>query len=260
VPRSSEQSKITIVLLSYKRPQNIPIILDAINAQTVRATIFLWNNGTVDVNSPLIDHYEQSETYVGCMARWQLAKEASTPYVMSLDDDICFNRNDALEKVIRSLDGQDNPKRIVGFIGACFSNTLKYNVRKEHMCRYGDTNGRTVGLCDTCEMKNNGELVFVKRAFIDRDQPVDVVKGRAMAFRTKNVVDIDLPDEREDDIFLNAAFADGTRKFHRIPTLLNDVFRELPEYGEGNWIKQGHMTSRDRALKTYFSPAHAPGG
>ena len=49
-----------------------------------------------------------------------------------LNDMSGANRNDALEQVIRSRDGQDNPKRIVGFIGACFSNALKYNVRKEH--------------------------------------------------------------------------------------------------------------------------------
>ena len=34
----SEQPKITIVLLNYQRPQNIPIILNAIKAQTVKAT------------------------------------------------------------------------------------------------------------------------------------------------------------------------------------------------------------------------------
>ena len=34
------------------------------------------------------------------MGRWHLAKKATTPYVMSLDDDLCFNRDDALERML----------------------------------------------------------------------------------------------------------------------------------------------------------------
>lgn len=92
-----EQPKITIVLLNYKRPKNIPIILDAIKNQTVKSTVFLWNNGSENVQSPLIDRYVQSDENVGCMARWKMAKEATTPFVMSLDDDVNFNRKDVLK-------------------------------------------------------------------------------------------------------------------------------------------------------------------
>ncbi len=252
--RSTEQSEITIVLLNYKRPQNIPIILDTIRSQTRKATVFLWNNGTVDVNSPLIDYYEKSDQNVGCMARWKLAQKAVTPYVMSLDDDICLNGNDALEKIVQSLDEQGNLNRIIGFVGACFSTDLKYNVRKEYMCRYRNIKGQLIQrMDDVHRINHNNEVVFVKRAFIEQDEAVDAVKGRVMAFRKQLIVDIDLPEEREDDIFLNATFANGTRNFHRIPKLLDDAFCELPEFGEGNWLEQGHVLSRNRALKTYFS-------
>jgi len=81
-----------------------------------------------------------------------------------------------------------------------------------------------------------------------------MVKGRAMAFNRKLLDNVALPDEREDDIFLSALFANRARKFHRIPTLLNDVFYELPEFASGNWLQKGHLSNRNRALRAYFSP------
>jgi hypothetical protein len=246
--------RITIVLLSYKRPQNIPVILNAIKEQTESATVFLWNNGVEDVNSPMIDYYEKSDKNVGCMARWKMARMASTPYVMSLDDDICFNRADALENIILSLEQLDNPDRIIGFIGANFGRTPEYSIRNEHMCRYGDVNRKTRNISDTYERNRDGETVFVRRRLIRQDKSVDLIKGRAMAFRKQLLDEIDLPEEREDDIYLSATFANRARKFHRIPFLLNDAFYELPELGTGNWQEKTHGLSRDRALKAYFSP------
>lgn len=257
----SAQPQITIVLLNYRRPQNIPTILNSINTQTVKAKIFLWDNGVSNVNTPfqwrfdsVVDHYERSETNVGCMARWRMAKQATTRYVMSLDDDLCFNRNDALESMIRSLQAQDNPNRIVGFIGACFDRVPSYRIRRDYMCRYGDTNGRIREPVNTGSADNSEEPRRVEQSLIEKDQAVDVVKGRAMAFNRRLLDHIDLPSEREDDIYLSSVFANGARRFHRIPTLLNDAFHELPELGTGNWRQHGHLSSRDRALRAYFPP------
>jgi len=246
---NTELPKITIILLNYKRPQNIPIILKSIRSQTVKSEIFLWNNGDADVNSPLIDRYEKSGKNVGCMVRWKLAKEATTPYVMSLDDDICFDRNDALENIIQSLEKQDNPNRIIGFFGACFNFISIYTIRTEFMCRCSQA--RRMG--DIREINAAGEPVYIKQSPVVHDEAVDFVKGRAMAFRKQLLDNIPLPEEREDDIFLNATFANKARKFHRIPLILNDAFRELPELGTGNQYQQEHLTSRNRALRAYFS-------
>jgi len=223
-----EEAKITIILLNYQRPQNIPIILDSIRSQTIRANVFLWNNGDEDVNSPLIDRYEKSTENVGCMVRWKLAREANTPYVMSLDDDICFNRNDALQDIITSLENQDNLKRIIGVVGACFGK-IPYYTRQQHF---------------DCPLPDH---------LLDQDIAVDIVKGRVMAFRKNLLDDVEFPDEREDDIFLNATFASKARRFHRIPILLNDAFRDLPTFSRGNWFENRHFLSRDRALRKYFS-------
>lgn len=250
----SKQANITIVLLNYRRPQNIPVIVDAIRAQTVRAQVFLWNNGGAEVNSPRIDLYRRSEKNVGCMARWALAKEANTPYVMCLDDDICFKRSDALAGIVQALEAQDHPGRIIGFIGACFSSLPVYNIRREIMCRYDDEQHRLRKAFEMQQEAGTVETVSVTCRHIERDEAVDLVKGRMMAFRKSCIEDLVLPEEREDDIFLSASLAKGQRQFHRIPMRLNDAFYELPEHGVANWTQAGHINSRDRALKAYFTP------
>ena len=251
---TSLKPKITIVLLNYKRPQNIPIILNAIKSQSIKATVFLWNNGTTDVNSSLIDRYETSSNNTGCMARWKLAQRATTPYVMSLDDDICLNGSDAIKKIVQSIEAQTNSNTIVGAFGACFSKNLKYNIRKEFLCRYRDSHDQSVqSMVDTHRLNNDREMVFVKRTFIDQDKSVDMIKGRCMIFRKKLLDNLEFPEEREDDIFLNGLFSKGQRNFHCVAKLLDDTFYELPEHGTGNWLSQGHFQSRTRALQTYFS-------
>lgn len=252
---SHQQPLITILLLNHRRPQNIPLVLDSIESQTLRARVFLWNNGDTDVDSPRIDLYRESDVNVGCMARWALAKEATTRYVMTLDDDVCLNGPDALEKVVRSLEQYADAGRIVGFVGSTFSESLTYNIRTEVMCRYRDTTGRLVErMPDEHHLPGAGERVLIRRVFVDRDEPVDLVKGRMMALETSRVADLTLPDEREDDVFVNATLARGRRGFHRIPKLLDDVVRELPEFGAGNWMQPDHVASRQRAIRSYFEP------
>ena len=250
----SEEAQITIVLLNYRRPQNIPVILEAIREQTVPSNIFLWNNGETDVNSALIDRYEHSDKNLGCMVRWKMAKEATTPYVMSLDDDICFNRKDALQDILRSLEAQNNPHRIIGYLGANFGTLPVYNIRREWLCRYANNRRKSMRCGHTREMGPGGEPVYITRSFVERNTPVDFVKGRVMAFRRENLEGLSLPDEREDDIFLNAALSRKARRFHRVPVLLNDAFYELPEGGSGNWLEEMHIQSRDQALKRWYSP------
>ena len=229
-------TEMTILLLNYRRPENIPIILDSIRRQTIGAVVFLWNNGPDDVDLPGVDRYEKSTENLGCMVRWKMAREAETPYVMSLDDDLCFARDDALADVVESLRAMDDPARIIGPVGCRFGEHPSYTERRDVYAGYAraDTKERTVPAA--------------------RDQAVDMVKGRAMALRRDRLEGLELPEEREDDIFLNAARAGGGRRFHRIPMRLRHAFRELPERGAGNWRRPGHLRSRERAAAEYFLP------
>ena len=226
---------MTILLLNYRRPGNIPVILESIRRQTVPCVVFLWNNGLDDVNLPGVDRYEQSGENVGCMVRWTMAREADTPYVMSLDDDLCFARDDALADVIESLGTMDDPARIVGPAGCCLGEPASYLQRRDVYAGFA---------------RAHAEL---RTAAAGPDKPVDMVKGRAMALRRELLDGLTLPQEREDDIFLSAALAGGRRQFHRVPSRIKHAFRELPELRVGSWQTPGHLESRERATRTYFS-------
>jgi hypothetical protein len=155
---------------------------------------------------------------------------------MSLDDDLCFARDDALADVVLSLRTMDDPARIVGPAGCCFGEHLSYTKRSDVYAGYAaaDRNGPA--------------------ARASGDEAVDMVKGRALALRRNRLDGLGLPAEREDDIFLSAALAGGRRRFHRVPPRLTGAFRELPELGVGNWMMPGHLDGRDRAAAEHFRP------
>jgi GT2 family glycosyltransferase len=235
-------AEMTIILLNYQRPGNIPIILDTIRRQTLKSFVFLWNNGPDDVNLPGLDRYETAGENLGCMVRWNLAREADTQFVMTLDDDLCFARNDALADVVESLRNMDDPARIVGPVGCRFGETPSYTERSDVYAEYA-----RAGMSEQTIRSTGYEAV-------------DMVKGRSMALRRDRLDGLELPEEREDDVYLSAAMADGRRLFHRIPKRLKFAFRELPEHGVGNWQRPEHFCSRDRASEAYFgSRTRQPG-
>ena len=160
--------------------------------------------------------------------------EADTQYVMSLDDDLCFARDDALADVVESLRNMDDPARIVGPVGCRFGENPNYTERSDVYAEYAPAG------TSTQIIRSTGY------------EAVDMVKGRSMALRRDRLDGLELPEEREDDIFLSAAIAGGRRRFHRIPKRLKFAFRELPEHGVGNWQRPEHLRSRDRASAEYF--------
>lgn len=227
-------AEMTIILLNYQRPGNIPIILDSIGRQTIRPVVFLWNNGMDEVNFPGVDRYEKSGSNEGCMVRWKMALKADTPYIMSLDDDLCFARDDALADVLESLHAMDDPARIVGPAGCRLGENLSYTSRRDVYAGYARPHRKEQAVRTSAS------------------EVVDMVKGRSMAFRRQCLDGLDLPSEREDDIYLSAVLSKGARGFHRVPVRLDGAFRELPELGVGNWKKPGHLQSRDRAAAEHF--------
>jgi hypothetical protein len=199
--------------------------------------VFLWNNGPDDVNLPGIDRYEVAGENQGCMARWKMALHATTPWIMSLDDDLCFARDDALETIIHTLKTMDDPARIIGPAGCNFHDNPNYSQRRDVYAGYASE-----PFCEPVDVP------------VRHHEAVDMIKGRSMALRRDQLDGLAFPDEREDDIFLNAALAHGRRKFHRVPLHLNSAFRQLPELGVGNWFMPEHLNSRDRATAEYFFP------
>lgn len=82
---------LTVCLLNYKRPENLPSLFASLRSQTLLPKIFLWNNGQwediPDLCRRHIDWLLESSHNAGCRPRWWMAAQADTEYVCSLDDD-----------------------------------------------------------------------------------------------------------------------------------------------------------------------------
>src|ERR1051326_8142897 len=110
-------STITFIMLNYRRTGNIEKILDALSDQTIKPTIWLWNNSGQQLNNPRVDMEIVAETNLYCWPRWFLASYAPTTYVMMIDDDIVPTSNKLIEIVIDALESQVKPETIVGAEG-----------------------------------------------------------------------------------------------------------------------------------------------
>ncbi|KKR81454.1 MAG: hypothetical protein UU73_C0001G0066 [Candidatus Daviesbacteria bacterium GW2011_GWA1_41_61] len=114
--------KITVVLLSWKRLKNIPIILDSLYRSKDVDEIILWNNNTTVQfsykNKKLL--LFNSPSNFGTSARWCVALLAKNPNILFIDDDLVLTPsqiNILLKKYL-----SDN-KRIYG----CFGKNLEDN-------------------------------------------------------------------------------------------------------------------------------------
>jgi glycosyltransferase involved in cell wall biosynthesis len=239
-------SELTVLLLNYKRPQNLPRIITSLKNQTIPTKLFLWDNsGTCDFDDPRIDLVVRSSENKGCSPRWLLTLYAETDYIMTHDDDYVITKPNVLEQIIACLKQQENERTIVGYEGIVVDQTKTYAQHIGYENRYQFNN-------------NFFGVVIPHYPHIKASEHVHLVKGRLMAARTAALLKyIDfstLIKEREDDIAVSAML--GRRKrIHFIPQFLKDCIEELEDdsdEGLGNKDKPEHYISRNIAFNQYF--------
>src|SRR5215510_2961873 len=80
---------LTVVVTNYLRPANVTRLIDTIRAQTLQARIFVWDNSpTHDFDDPRVDWLIRSSLNARCAARWWMASQAETDFVLVHDDDL----------------------------------------------------------------------------------------------------------------------------------------------------------------------------
>ena len=249
------EPSITVLLLNYRRMENIGPILDGLAAQTVRPKIFLWNNGDPFTftqterggtkerpiaEHPLIGVAVQSSRNLVCFPRWWLASIAETEFVCCMDDDLVPKDPRVLADAMAAC-REECPDGIVGFFGVSEVEGKGYKNWRHH-------NGTTTGT--RC----------------------DLIKGRFMLFRTELLSKVPMrPPEalgtlltahegarivREDDIYLSLMIGGGRRGAHLIPARLAKRFKSLPEHGTSMASQGGHYELRGafyRALKGFLN-------
>jgi hypothetical protein len=220
-------TRITVVLLNYKRPDNLKLVIDSVHKQSVHPQIFLWNNGSSFNDSRITWQVDSSLNKI-CWPRWFMASMATTEYVCSLDDDMSFADNTVLQDAIDYADNHARD-RIVG----------PYGVRL--MAR------RTYMKSDHIDLP-------------ETDTNVDIVKGRMMLFRRELLQHVptvvpEVGEEnpiRNDDIVLSGLIARGKPGFHRVPALFKNRILPHAEDGCGLVQQAEHWESRNRTKEEFF--------
>lgn len=243
------ESRITVLLLNHRRPENIPIILDSIGQQTCKADIFLWDNSNSDWEDSRVTWRIRSSKNGYCWPRWFMASQAETPYFVTLDDDICFSQSGVLSTIVDLLDNAKHKDQLIGPEGVRLSNGCPYfplyvgRVRRQ--------------------VPPNDVSSSVHFHNVDIDQPVDIIKGRSLAGRTDVIRQLPLWHADGllcDDIVLSGLVSRGRPCHHLVPSDLANCFVDLPGVNGPMALSQmpeWGVTREDATRRAFASHDHA---
>jgi hypothetical protein len=220
--REAASRGLTVLLLNWKRPQNLQKVIASIERQSRRPKIFVWNNGG-PLKDSRIDWMVNSSSNKACWPRWTIGAMAETEFVCSLDDDFAFGDEWVLEDLLHYLRTLDRPDRLVGAHGVILDSSTPYDQ------------------CTQVEPTPHGDVA------------VDIVKGKLLACRRDTLRTLEMASEpREDDIAISGLAARGRPLYHRVPRLFHNRMISLPELGVGLSQQPEHRQSREAARRKYF--------
>ena len=226
--------EVTICLLNWKRPANLPVILESFAAQTVPCQVYLWNNGAPLPESvtrhPLVKMVVDSDCNLCCLPRWWLASIADTDYVTSWDDDTAMADPLLLADSL-AAHKKECPNGIIGTDGWIYVKGQTY-YRGKHI--RGSAGGMNVDVI-------KGGYMFMPRRLL-KDVPLylpcfpQLAPGPwAAPFRAE-------------DIMVSLCVSKGQPGFHRVPAILAKRKKMLPSNDALSTQKE-HLGIRDAAYK-----------
>jgi len=216
---------VTLVLTNWKRPENVRLIIDQLLGQTLKPTLFLWNNLPPFLH-PGVDWQVDSSVNKMCLPRWYMASFAQTEFVGVMDDDVIFTDTKVLEDAAIFLLSMPE-ETAIGFTG------MHFDPRKDY--------------------REGLHIVASK----DADQPADVIKGRFMLLRTAQLARFHLhpSPQREhligEDILMSGMLSQGKTGVHRVPALFAGRWQELPA-PHGLFHLSDHWFHRESARRAVF--------
>lgn len=211
---------LTVVLTSYARHKNVHLIHRALQAQSVKPKLCLWdNNPTTHLDALGWDLYAASTENRFCIPRWHMAKLASTPYVAVMDDDLIPNDENFLGDVVSSL--CEHPEiAAVGLFGVVLQSNASYR-----------------------------HCAHIPNRRFQGDVNVSLLKGRFVAFRVESIMDFTPVTFDCEDIEASAYL--GSLGTLVVPELLSNRTRDLPRQG-GLEFRPDHYDRREAARRRFF--------
>lgn len=201
---------ITVVLTNYLRPHNVERILEALSGQSLSHRLFVFDNSPSGTYRWKADWLLRSTPSLPPAARWWMASQAETEFVVCLDDDLTFADEDVLATTVDAL-------------------------REWESSAIGATGVRLVPGQSYC----HGQHYGLATRPITEDTQVDIIKGRYFATPTVHLRGLPfLPLECEDDIIVSAAMETKV-----VSQDLQGRFVELPTGNESRWKRGEHWAA-----------------
>lgn len=207
---------ITVVMLNYRRAANIPSILEAMDSQTVKPAIWLWNNSGHAIGDARIEREVVADANWFCWPRWFLASYATTKYVLMIDDDLMPKSDRFLEMAVETIERESVAETIVGSEGVALGTDANYRPNGHS----GGTDWR-----ETIHFKN-----------VTKDVRVDIVKGRCVVLRTEALRRLPLFSvDRDvcDDIMVSGLLGLGRRRPHLVSAALGAALEDIVDIESG---------------------------
>lgn len=234
---------VTVLLLNWRRPENIGGLLDCLSKQTLKPKVWLWDNGVGEQGPiqlrtkdgiagiethPLVERVVRPSDNWGCIPRWWIASMTDTEYICSLDDDLLLKDHGVLWDAIEAQ-RKLCPKGIVGFFGWQAAEGRGYKGAR-HI---------------------NGS---------NSDQRVDLIKGRFMCFKRTLLEHVPLVHpalngqmsfvKRCDDIYVNLCISKAKPGAHLVPGVLGKRFRQHGKVdGRALETDPGHYRERGKLIE-----------
>jgi glycosyltransferase involved in cell wall biosynthesis len=210
---------ITVILLNWKRPENLKKIIKSLRSQTIPVEIFLWNNNKDDTFQYEVDLQINSSKNLKCWARWFLINYSDNEYVCVMDDDLIMDDHNVLKECLEYVENNDVS---IGRHGVILNDERSY--------------------WDSPHVSPSNS-----------DINVDILKGRFIFLKKRHLhnlgmfPEISFQDCRiEDDIIISSILK---RKI--IPSFLKDGFSEMPA-NDSLYHQSSHAEARTETTKKYF--------
>lgn len=215
--------RLTCLLTSWRREQNVRRIVDCLRSQSVNPLIWLWSNEVSDYKGPAVDWHIRSSRNVKGNGWLTFMRMLETPYFCKLDDD-CMPKDDKLlEDAVAELT-QLPPNSLLG----------PHGVRLRRGVSYRD--------CQSPQTEEPSQSV-----------DVDLIKFRLVLGRSREVRSVPFPfDTHHNDIHVSFWLAGCSRRSHRVSSLFHKRMTYLPEGEHGMSRQPGHWEQRNELCQKWL--------
>lgn len=224
--------KIASIIITYKRDENIPRVIEGIRSQTVPSEIWVWGNRKHGFSVPTADVLINSTRNFYCQPRFLIAGFVKTPYIFNQDDDLAIKDKYLFAKLIET--SKQYPNDFIGWNGRKFDDRVNWEKAYSFPGR---------GFCDDTDMDgldmlNVGVSFFPTRLVnqIKINPFVDGITEEQMKYG--------------DDMIISSQL-----KNKRITSYMRKAFEYLNEYEERGAAlskQTQHMNVRDEMCRKYW--------